>query len=120
MIPALPASMPLALLLLASPTVAPPMTDASPALSLDVQARDGMIEVELVGLSPRNQVVSYTLEVSGRSTSRHRGTTTLAAGTRAVLSTMRTAAGDDWCVKLVAEEEGRAPYEVTEGNCAAD
>ena len=89
-------------------------------LSLDVREHDGMLEIALVGLSPRAQGVSYALEVTGHSTSRHRGKTTLAAGTRAVLSTMRTQAGDNWCVKLTAEEEGSAPYEVMQGPCNAE
>lgn len=97
----------------------PAMSDTPRALSLDVETRDGMLEVRLTGLSDRAQGVSYSLEVTGTSTSRHRGATRLTAGTEAVLSTMRTSAGDDWCVKLVAEEEGRAPYEITRGTCAA-
>lgn len=97
----------------------PAMTEAPHALTLDVEERDGTLEVRLTGLSPRAQAVSYDLEVTGRSTSKHKGRTTLAAGTQAVLSTMRTAAGEDWCVKLVAEEEGRAPYAITRGTCAA-
>lgn len=106
-------------LALLSPATVPPMTDETPALTLDVREHDGMLEVELIGLSPRAQGVSYALEITGQSTSRHRGSTTLAAGTRAVLSTMRTRAGDNWCVKLTAEEEGRAPYEITQGPCPA-
>lgn len=102
-------------------TALPDTAAESPrALSLDVEARDGMLEVRLTGLSTRAQGVSYSLEVTGTSTSRHRGSTQLAAGTQAVLSTMRTTAGENWCVKLVAEEEGRAPYEVTRGTCSAD
>lgn len=106
-----------ALALLAQATGAP-MTDQPHALTLDVHEHDGLVEVQLIGLSPRAQAVSYALEVTGQSTARHRGSTTLAPDTRAVLSTMRTKAGADWCVKLVAEEEGRAPYEVTRGACA--
>lgn len=97
----------------------PAMPEAPRALSLDVETRDGMLEVRLTGLSERAQGVSYSLEVTGTSTSRHRGSTQLAAGTQAVLSTLRTTASEGWCVKLVAEEEGRAPYEVTRGTCAA-
>ncbi len=90
------------------------------ALRLNVEQRDGEIEVQLIGHSAATQKVSYLLEVTGRSTSRHRGATTLTAGATAILSTMRASAGDDWCVKLVAEEPGRAPYEVIEGTCAPD
>jgi len=97
------------------------MTDESArALTLHVQARDGMVEVRLTGLAPRAQTVRYEIEVQGRSTSRHRGATTLAADTPAVLSTLRTAADEYWCVTLVAEEEGRGRYEVTHGSCAAE
>lgn len=105
-------------LLMIAPTTVPAMTDEPHALTLDVREHDGTIEVQLVGLSPRAQQVSYALEVTGRSTSRHKGTTTLAADTRAVLSTMRASADENWCVKLRAEEEGREPYEITRGNCA--
>jgi ribose 1,5-bisphosphokinase PhnN len=118
MTPALPAGA--ALLALLAHTTGAAMTEQPNALTLDVREHDGLVEVQLIGLSPRAQAVSYALEVTGQSTSRHRGSTTLAAGTRAVLSTMRTKAGADWCVKLVAEEEGREPYEVTRGACAAD
>lgn len=102
-----------------APVEVPAMTEGSPALSLDVREDGGTVEVRLIGLSPRATAVSYTLEVTGQSTSRHRGKTTLAADTRAVLSTMSTRVGDSWCVKLVAEEDGRAPYEIMHGSCIA-
>lgn len=108
----------LAALLLSAPETVPAMTNHAPALTLDVQQRGSMIEVRLIGHSPRAQQVSYALEISAQSTSRHRGKTTLAADTMAVLSTMRTeTGGKGWCVKLVAEDEGGAPYEVTRGDC---
>lgn len=102
-----------------APPETPAMPDAPRALSLDVAAQEGMLEVRLIGLSPRAQDVRYSLEVTGTSTSRYRGATRLAADTQAVLSTVRTAAGAAWCVRLVAEEEGRAPYTLTRGPCAA-
>lgn len=112
-----------AALLLLTPGTPPPMTEQTAeqprALTLDVQQRDGVIAVQLIGHSVRTQEVSYLLEVTGQSTSRHRGKTTLTAGTTAVLSTMRASAGENWCVKLAAEEPGRVPYEVIEGSCAA-
>ncbi len=97
----------------------PAMTETAHALSLDVETRDGMLEVRLVGLSAEAQEVRYTLEVKGNSTSRHSGATKLAAGTRAVLSTMRTSAGADWCVRLEAQDADGAPYAVTRGTCPA-
>ncbi len=111
----------LALVFLAHETVTP-MTETTRALRLDVQQRDGAIEVQLIGQTAHTQRVSYTIEVTGRSTSRHHGETTLAAGTTAVLSTMRASTGPTWCVKLAAQEAGREPYEIIEGSCpsAAD
>jgi hypothetical protein len=106
----------MAVLLLASGTMST-MTDDPRALSLDVQQRDGAIEVQLIGLSERTLEVTYTLEMTGNSTSRHRGKTTLTAGSRAVLSSMRASANENWCVKLVAKEAGDAPYELIKGNC---
>jgi hypothetical protein len=94
-----------------------PHAAATRALALDVASREGMLEVRLIGRSAHAQVVSYTLEVTGNSTSRHEGRTTLTAGTQAVLSTMRTQAGENWCVTLVAEEEGGAPYTISRGPC---
>jgi hypothetical protein len=93
------------------------MTDAPQALSLKVDRADGTIAVELLGHSAHAQQVSYVLEVSGRSHSRHRGTTTLAANTPVSLSTMKASVDDTWCVRLLAEEEGRDPYEILEGDC---
>ncbi len=110
----------LAAFLLLAPGTVPAMNDDPRALTLDVQQRDGGIDVQLIGHSAHTQQVSYTLEVTGNSTSRHSGKTTLTAGNTAVLSTMRASASDNWCVKLVAEEPGRAPYEVIEGSCAED
>ncbi|PKP93014.1 MAG: hypothetical protein CVT75_06775 [Alphaproteobacteria bacterium HGW-Alphaproteobacteria-14] len=109
----------LAAFLLLAPGTVPTMTEDSHALTLDVQQHDGAIEVRLIGNTAHTQVVSYLIEVRGQSTSRHRGRTTLSAGNTAVLSTMRASVGADWCVKLVAEESGREPYEIIEGSCAA-
>ncbi|WP_379923269.1 curli-like amyloid fiber formation chaperone CsgH [Erythrobacter sp. R86502] len=108
-----------ALLVLTSGT-APTMKQDPQALSLDVKKRGDVVEVQLIGRSARSQEVSYSLEVVAQSTSRHRGKTTLIAGKTAVLSTMRATVGENWCVKLVAEELGREPYEVFEGSCEMD
>lgn len=113
-----PAPLAALLLPLASSTVSA-MSDVPAALTLDVRHNGDAIEVQLIGDSPRAQQVSYVLEVTGQSTSRHRGKTTLAANSRTVLSTIRANAGEAWCVRLLAEEEGRDPYEILEGDCTA-
>lgn len=105
-------------LLLASGTE-PAMTEDRQALRLDVHQHEGAIEVQLIGNSAQAQEVRYLLEVTGQSTTRHRGKTTLSPNTTAVLSTVRANTGSSWCVKLFAEEEGRAPYEVTHGSCSS-
>ena len=117
-------TIPALIALLLTPATVPAMTENPHALSLDVRQQVGGIEVKLIGNSARAQQVSYQLEVTGQSTSRHHGTTTLAAGATAILSTIRASTGSDsgadWCVRLLAEEEGQAPYEVIEGNCPHD
>jgi hypothetical protein len=106
-----------ALLLPLASSAVPAMVDAPPALSLAVSKQGDRVEVQLIGEAAEARQVSYVLEVTGQSNSRHRGKTTLAANTRAVLSTIRTSAGPDWCVRLMVEEEGREPYEIREGLC---
>lgn len=96
------------------------MSDVPEALKLDVRHAGDAIEVQLIGDSPRAQQVSYLLEVTGQSTSRHRGKTTLAANARTVLSTIRANAGEKWCVRLLAEEEEREPYTILAGDCTAE
>jgi hypothetical protein len=113
-------SLPLATLLLPlASSLVTEMNDVPAALSLAVSKQGDAIEVQLIGEAAEARQVSYVLEVSGQSNSRHRGKTTLAANARTVLSTIKTSAGPDWCVRLLAEEEGRAPYQLREGNCPA-
>jgi hypothetical protein len=111
-----PASLAALPVLLASSTVTA-MSDTPEALKLDVRQHGNRIEVQLIGDAPTARQVSYMLEVTGQSTSRHRGKTTLAANAPTILSTVKATAGDKWCVRLLAEEEGREPYEIVEGDC---
>ena len=113
-----PGTLAAVLLFLGSSTVNE-MNDASRALTLDVREVPGAIEVQLIGNAPRAMRVAYELEVTGQSTSRHNGATSLAAGSKAVLSTIRVSAGANWCVRLKAEDEGGAPYEILKGTCEA-
>lgn len=101
---------------LASSTVTA-MSDTPEALRLDVRQHGNSIEVQLIGDAATARQVSYVLEVTGQSTSRHRGKTTLAAHSPTILSTVKATAGEKWCVRLMAEEEGREPYEIVEGDC---
>jgi hypothetical protein len=93
---------------------------SGPALELEVVDHGNAIEVRLHGHAAEARQVSYELEVTGTSTSRHRGSTSLAAGSPVVLSAMRVSVGESWCARLRAEEAGRAPYEILRGPaCAA-
>ena len=115
-------SLPLAAMVLPLVSGAVPAVvhDGPAALSLAVAKQGDRIEVQLIGETAEARQVSYVLEVSGQSNSRHRGKTTLAAHTRTVLSTVTASAGPDWCVRLLAEEEGREPYEIREGLCPGE
>lgn len=101
----------------ALPAMTPPTHHAPQALSLKVERRDGKLDIALFGHAAQVLEVSYLLEVSGASTSRHRGKTTLAADTPVRLSRMTTDEAENWCVRLLAEEVGREPYEIRQGPC---
>jgi hypothetical protein len=96
----------------------PAMAEDNRALTLDVQHDGDAVAVRLIGYASEATVVSYTIEITGNSTSRHRGKTTLPANVEATLSTLRMTTGENWCVRLEAEEAGRETYEITRGNCA--
>jgi len=95
----------------------PAMAHDGRAVDLEVNKDGEQIEVLLHGHSDRNQRVSFEIEVTGNSNSRHRGSTTLAANSPQVLSTIKLSARGDWCARVTVEEEDRAPYELTEGSC---
>lgn len=97
----------------------PTMAEENRALTLDVHHDGDAVAVRLIGNASEATEVSYTLEIVGKSTSRHQGKTTIPANVEATLSTLRMATGENWCVRLEAEEAGHAPYEITRGNCAA-
>lgn len=102
--------------LLLNPAMGVCVTDEPYAVTLQVRQCGALLEVELIARSPRTQQISYDLEVTSQSTSRHRGSTTVVAGASSVLSTIRSEASGSWYVKLVIEEENRAPYEIVRGN----
>lgn len=109
-----------ALLLLPAFSQVTAMIERPEALKIDVREEGDVIEIQLIGETPRSQQISYVLEVTGQSSSRHRGKTTLAANSRTILSKVRTTAGGSWCVRLVAEEENREAYEILYGNCSSE
>ena len=101
-------------LAIASTTAAP---SPSPALSLMVERCGDAIEVRLIGHSTVAQHVRYDLHLSGKSNSRNRGSSDLAAGRTVTLSTMRMSVTDHWCVQVAVEEGNGDRYDLRQGDC---
>lgn len=87
------------------------------AISLDVRLEGDQVIARILGQTDTARRVSFTLEVSGSSTSRHKSSSTIAPGPQSVLSSVAISRGDDWCVRALVEEEGLDPYELSEGPC---
>lgn len=87
------------------------------ALSLHVVESGDSVEVQLVAESPVTQQVEYEIELIGNSTSRHAGNTSVAAGNRHVLSTMRATGSSSWCARAKVSESGGASYTLEAGDC---
>lgn len=88
------------------------------ALALNVIENGDRVEVELIANSPVTQQVEYEIELTGGSHARHRGSTSIAAGNRQVLSTLKTNVGDGWCATVSVTEASGARYTLTAGDCA--
>ena len=111
-----------ALLFIASIGVTMPEGISEPpkAITLSIQTRGDVTEVSLEGNSPVDQRVEYSIEMTGSSTSRHRGKTSLTANVPVVLSTMRMQTAGDWCVTIDVTEENGRNYRYTRGaSCSA-
>lgn len=95
------------------------MTDNQPARSLDIEVTEttaGQLTVVLKGYSSTTQRVSYELETRGLSNAVHKGSTTLAANSPALLSTMNFSRSDCWSVTLNVTEEVAGTYRIVRGN----
>jgi hypothetical protein len=87
------------------------------ALALNVVESGNTVEIELIANSPVTQQVEYAVELSGASNARHRGSTSIAAGDRQVLSRMKTSASKGWCATVEVNEASGARYTLTAGDC---
>jgi len=87
------------------------------ALDLQIAEQGDRVTIELHANSSRAQHVSFAIEVTGSSNSKHSGSLTLAANDPQTLSTLKVTTNGNWCAKVVVEEEDRAPYELREGPC---
>lgn len=88
------------------------------AIDMEISREGETIEVTLTGNSPHDQRVQYELELTGASTSRHKGSTMLRANDVSVLSTMRMNAAPTWCVAARVTEQDGTTYEFLEGTCS--
>lgn len=81
--------------------------DQPRALALHVERSPAQVTVTVVGHSARPTPVRYTLDVTGASTTRHAGRSTVGPGTR-TLSTVRFPDRAPWRVRLAVDEDARA------------
>ncbi|MEO0462250.1 MAG: curli-like amyloid fiber formation chaperone CsgH [Pseudomonadota bacterium] len=89
------------------------------SITLDVQVEGNQLVARILGHAKTTRQVSFSLEVTGSSTSKHNASTTLAAGAEATLSTIKVTHGENWCARAIVEEAGQEPYELSEGPCSA-
>ena len=87
------------------------------ALSLNVIEDGDTVEVQLIANSQVTQQVEYEIELIGNSTARHAGSTSIAAGNRQVLSTLRSTGSGTWCARAKVSESGGASYTLEAGDC---
>jgi hypothetical protein len=87
------------------------------ALALNVIENGDTVEIELIANSRVTQQVEYEVELTGASSARHRGSTSIAAGDRQGLSRMKTSASKGWCATVEVNEASGARYTLTAGDC---
>ncbi len=87
------------------------------ALSLEVIEEGESVEIQLVANSPMTQQVDYEIELITNSTARHAGSTSIAAGNRHVLSTLKSSVSPNWCARAKVSESGGSRYTLEAGDC---
>ena len=92
--------------------------DKPRALALEVVEQGDSVELALVAQSQVAQQVTYSVELTGTSTARHRGDTQIPAGERQVLSRLKSNVAGGWCATVEVTEGSGASYTLTAGDCA--
>ncbi|EAQ28005.1 hypothetical protein NAP1_10438 [Erythrobacter sp. NAP1] len=108
----------LPLLAVGSVAGAKSMGDQDRALTLEVAEQAGSVEIELIADSATSQKVDYKLKLTGSSTARHAGSTSVNAGERHVLSRLKTSFAESWCATVDVTEANGEQYTLTAGACA--
>lgn len=87
------------------------------ALSLKVTEKTDSVEIEVIADSPVTQKIEFTAELTGASNSRHKSSSSVAAGDRQVLSRLKMSTNESWCAKVDVSEASGAKYTLTAGEC---
>jgi len=90
------------------------------AIGLEVEENESSVEIQLVARSATTQRVEYAIELVGSSQSRHRGSTTISANERSVLSRLSTGFADTWCAIVDVTEGDGTSYTLTAGDCVPE
>ena len=87
------------------------------AISLNITESMNGVEIEVVADSPVTQRIEFTAELTGASNSRHKSSSSVAAGDRQVLSRLKMSTSESWCAKVDVSEASGATYTLTAGEC---
>ena len=82
------------------------MDDTGAALILETSTdSDGFVDIRVRAVASRPARLTYALEVTGGSTTRHGGSAQVGPGTHAPLSRVRIPAERNWCAILTYQDE---------------
>ncbi|MEO1220693.1 MAG: hypothetical protein AAFY42_05000 [Pseudomonadota bacterium] len=87
------------------------------AISLDVVENMDSVEIQIIADSSVTQQIEFTAELTGTSNSRHKSSSSVAAGDRQVLSRLKMSTSESWCAKVEVKEASGASYTLTAGEC---
>jgi hypothetical protein len=87
------------------------------AISLNVVESMDSVEIQVIADSPVTQQIEFTAELTGASNSRHKSSSSVAAGDRQVVSRLRMSTSESWCAKVEVKEASGANYTLTAGDC---
>lgn len=93
------------------------MVEQVRALSLEATQKDGVVEVILRGQAPRPVDLRYSVELTGKSTSRNAGATRIDSSVPIVLSRMRMSVNGEWCARAHVKQGDGLEYTIQKGKC---
>ena len=87
------------------------------ALLLRTREKGDMAEIEVIANSSDVMNVTYKLNVFGRNTTRHSGSTKVYPDAEMLLSRVRVAAEEHWCAKLEVKQDNGLSYQLESDGC---